>query len=142
MADCRRAQQWFLRPANRHDVWASCVKVAARRRIECTRDLARKARAASSAAVLRAQHRYGGNQCLSVGVLRGCINRALLGDLDDLAEIHHRHPVRDVLHYTEVMRDEQIGEAELGLQILQQIVVLWKRSQMPLVCGLLVLVRE
>src|SRR6187399_3082803 len=112
MADCRRAQQWFLRPANRHAVWASCVKVAARRRIECARDLARKARAASSAAVLRAQHRYGSNQCLSVGVLRGCINRALLGDLDDLAEIHHCHPVGNMLYHAEIMRDEQVSKAE------------------------------
>ena len=29
--------------------------------------------------------------------------------LDDAAEIHHRHPVGDLLHHGEVVGDEQIG---------------------------------
>src|SRR5215207_4206031 len=41
MAGRGGAQEWLLRPANRHDVWASCVKVAACWWIECARDLAR-----------------------------------------------------------------------------------------------------
>ena len=43
------------------------------------------------------------------------------GDLDQLAEIHHRHAVADVLHHGEVVGDEQVGEAELALQVLQQV---------------------
>src|SRR3954453_17849377 len=78
------AQQWLLHPANGHDVWASCVKAAACRGIECARDLSRNARAAPAATVLRAQHWYSGNQRLRVGMLRSCVNRALLGDLNDL----------------------------------------------------------
>ena len=63
---------------------------------------------------LRAQHRHGGDQRLRIGMLRGRVDHALLGDLDDLAEIHHRDPVGDVLHHAEIMGDEQIGEAELA----------------------------
>jgi hypothetical protein len=39
----------------------------------------------------------------------------------NLAEIHHGNPIGDVLHHAQIMRDEQIGEAEFGLQVLQQI---------------------
>ena len=41
--------------------------------------------------------------------------------LDDLAEIHHRHAVGDVLHHRHVVRDEQIGDAELLPQFAQQL---------------------
>ena len=35
-------------------------------------------------------------------------------DLDDLAEVHHRDPVADVAHDREVVRDEEVGQAELA----------------------------
>ena len=41
--------------------------------------------------------------------------------LDDAAEIHHRHAVADVLDHREVVRDEQVGEPELVLQVHQQV---------------------
>jgi hypothetical protein len=43
-----------------------------------------------------------------------------LADLDDAAEVHHRDAVRDVTHDREIVRDEQIRDAELRLQILEQ----------------------
>ena len=121
MAGRSGAQEWLLRAANRHDVWASCVKVAACWRIECARDLAHNTRAAPPATVLRAQHRHGGNQRLRVRMLRRRVDGALLCYLNDLAEIHHCHSVRNVLHHAEIMSDEQIRQSELGLQILQQV---------------------
>ena len=39
----------------------------------------------------------------------------------DFAEIHHHHPMADVLHHRQVMRDEEIRDAALLLQILEQI---------------------
>ena len=42
-------------------------------------------------------------------------------DLDDLAEVHHRDPVRDVADDGEVVRDEQVGQAELGLELLHEV---------------------
>ena len=44
-----------------------------------------------------------------------------LSDLDDTAEIHHRDPARDVAHDAEIVRDEQIGQPELGLEVLQEV---------------------
>lgn len=46
------------------------------------------------------------------------INRA---DLHDLAEIHHDNPVADVSHYIEIVRNEQVGQAECVLQAPEQI---------------------
>ena len=36
-------------------------------------------------------------------------------DLDDLAEVHHRHAVADVLDDGQVVGDEQVRQAELVL---------------------------
>ena len=36
-------------------------------------------------------------------------------------EVHHEHLVRDVAHHAEVVRDEEIGHAELALQVGQQV---------------------
>ena len=44
-----------------------------------------------------------------------------IGELDDLADIHHRHPVADLAHDAEVVGDEEIAEAELRLQAHQQV---------------------
>ena len=60
-------------------------------------------------------------QRLGIGVQRPVVERLLVGDLDQLAEIHHRDAVADVLHHRKVMGNEQIGEAEALLQILQQV---------------------
>ena len=43
------------------------------------------------------------------------------GDLDDPAQIHHGHAVADVLDHRQVVGDEQVGEAELLLQVLEQV---------------------
>ena len=42
-------------------------------------------------------------------------------DLDDAAEIHHGDPVADMLDHREIVRDEQIGQPELVLQVHQQV---------------------
>ena len=41
--------------------------------------------------------------------------------LDDLAEVHHRHPVGDLGHHAEVVGDEHDRHAELLLQLPQQL---------------------
>ena len=45
----------------------------------------------------------------------------LVGDLDNAAEIHHRDAVADMGDDGEIMRDEEVGEAVLALQVDQQI---------------------
>ncbi|KWU68193.1 hypothetical protein AWW71_29380 [Bacillus cereus] len=41
--------------------------------------------------------------------------------LDDLAQVHHRDPIGDVAHHTEVVGDEEIGQSHAVAQIRQQI---------------------
>ena len=43
------------------------------------------------------------------------------GDLDHAAEIHDRHAVADVLDDRQVVSDEEIGQSEFLLQVLEQI---------------------
>ena len=52
-----------------------------------------------------------------------CVVVQLVGrpDLDQLAEVHHRHHVAHVAHDRQVVGDEQVAEAELLLQVLEQV---------------------
>src|SRR5580704_11193066 len=54
-------------------------------------------------------------------MFRACENLPPVPELDDLAEIHHRHPMGQVLDNGEVVADEQEREPKLALQILQQV---------------------
>ena len=55
----------------------------------------------------------------------GCVGcsktLADLADLHDPAQVHHRDPVGDVPDHREVVGDEQVGQAELGLELVQQV---------------------
>ena len=39
----------------------------------------------------------------------------------DVPEVHHRHPVADVVDHTQIVRDEQVGQVELFLQFFEQV---------------------
>ena len=56
-----------------------------------------------------------------IGMRRACEQRVGIGDLDDASEIHHGDAVGDVPHDREIVRDEQVGQFQLALQILQEI---------------------
>ena len=43
------------------------------------------------------------------------------GELNDFSEIHDRHAMRRVTYRAEIVRDEQVGEMPLALQLLEQI---------------------
>ena len=61
------------------------------------------------------------SSALRVGMLG--IGEQLVGRrvLDDAPEIHDGHLDRDVPHHRQIMGDEQIGQAQLLLQVLQQV---------------------
>ena len=46
---------------------------------------------------------------------------APVGELGDAAEVHHRDPVADVLDDAHVVGDEDVGQAELALELLEQV---------------------
>ena len=47
----------------------------------------------------------------------------LLGSrrLNNLAKIHHRHSISEILNHREIVRDEEKGQAQLLLEFRQQI---------------------
>ena len=100
-------------------IGAAGVEAAAGRRIERARHLALQHDAA--ALCLRLGHRDRRQQRAAIGMARRGEQRLRVRGLDDDAEIHHRDPVGDVLHHGEIVRDEDVGEAEPVLQVAQQI---------------------
>ena len=65
--------------------------------------------------------RHGRQQGLGVGVDGAPVELLRGRDLDDLAEIHDRDPVGDVPHHAEVVGDEDVSEAQLVLQVVQEV---------------------
>jgi hypothetical protein len=61
----------------------------------------------------------GGKQRLGVGVQWRLEERALVGRFNDAAEIHHGNAMADVLDHRQIVRDEEISDAHLALQVHQ-----------------------
>jgi len=69
----------------------------------------------------RIGNRHGGEQGLCIGVLGFLVNLVAFGDFDDLAQVHDRDAVTDMLNYPEVMGNEEVGEMHRLLEFLQEI---------------------
>ena len=72
-------------------------------------------------ALARIHRRPRRQQRARVGMLRIAVDRLDRAELDDLAEIHHQHAVAEILHDVEVVADEDVGEAELALEVDQHV---------------------
>src|SRR5205807_6097661 len=74
---------------------------------------------------LRLQVRVGdrdrAEQRLRVRVQRVGVDLFGVRDLDDLAEVHHGDPVAQVADDRQVVGDEQVGQVELVLEVLQEV---------------------
>ena len=84
---------------------------------------ARRPRGRSARASLahRVGHRHGREQRLGVRVRRPAVDLVLVAELDHLPEVHHGDAVGDVAHHGQVVGDEEVGQAELGLQVAEQV---------------------
>src|SRR3981189_1893759 len=109
----------LLRPAAIEHEWTPCVEAASARWIDRTRHIALQDHRGADRPGLR--HRYGREQRLGVGMLRRGEDLLPGRHLDDLAEIHDCDTVRHVLDDRQIVADEEQREAELLLQILQQV---------------------
>ena len=69
----------------------------------------------------RVGDRRRGQQRLRVGVRRAREDPLAGALLDELAEVHHRDVVGEVLHRGQVVGDEQAGEAHVALQVGEQV---------------------
>lgn len=58
-------------------------------------------------------------QCLGVGMLRVLENVVGRGDFNDSADVHHGNPVADLRDHVERVGNEQVGQAKLGLEVLE-----------------------
>ena len=55
-------------------------------------------------------HGHSGEQRPGIGMLGVLIDGFTLGDLDDLAEVHDRHSMADVLDDSQIMGDEKVRQ--------------------------------
>src|SRR5713226_9182810 len=78
----------------------------------------------SNCKLLKSRHRHlrcRRQQFASVSVLRSGGDLLRVSDLDDLAPIHHGDAGREVAHDWHGVRDKQICEAEIALELLEKI---------------------
>ena len=59
---------------------------------------------------LRVWNRHSGKQGLGVGMFRMLKKRVTGGHLDNLAQVHDRHPMAQMTYDAQIMRDEKIRE--------------------------------
>jgi hypothetical protein len=95
------------------------MEAAAAGRVDRARHLARKDNALAPRAWIG--ERRCREQRLGIGMKGRPEECVLLRELDDLSEIHDGDPVADVLDHREIMRNEEVGELQLLLQVPQQI---------------------
>src|SRR5215470_1292192 len=108
-----------LGPAHLDRVRAAGMEVAARRRRRGIRHLARQHDALAARPRIRLGHR--GQERRRVRVLGRGEDLLGLAELDDAADVHHRDTVTDVADDAQVVRDEEIGQSELLLQVEQEV---------------------
>ena len=100
-------------------LWTTGAEGAARWRIGRVRQISFEQN--SCRAALRTGFWYRGQQGPGVRVFRFGKDRVDRPDLDDSPQIHDGDAMADMAHNGEVVCDEDVGEAEIGLQVFEQI---------------------
>ena len=108
-----------LLPADGLRVLAPGMDMASRRSIGGVGDFTLEDDPPGAQARIRFGHR--GQEGLGVGMLRGCEQLFGRRHLHDLADVHHRDAVADVLDDAEVVSDEQIGESKALLKLEEEV---------------------
>src|SRR5579863_962426 len=117
----RLAQHGWLRAAAVDRFRAARMKRTSRRRIRRTRRLAAQRRIGTRTFGGRIGNGYGGEKRAGIRVLGTRVKLLRRRELDHLAEIHDGHAIGDLPHHAEIMRDEEVGEREALLEILEEI---------------------
>ena len=95
------------------------MEATTRWRIQRAGHLARQLDALGTRSGINCRNR--GEQCARVGMAWVGIDFVTVRNFDDLAEIHNRNTLADVFDHAQVVRDEEIGQVQLLLQILKQV---------------------
>ena len=120
MIRCDFAQRRHLVLAPLFADRATCMKRATSGRIQRTGDFAGQHDALAAALNGRVGDGNGGDQCLSIRVQRILVETIPVRQFDNAAQIHHRDSVANMPDGGEIMRDEQVCQTELVLELLQQ----------------------
>ena len=102
-----------------HHLWTPGVKGTARRRIRGGRHIASQRRGLPPHIRIHGGRR--GQQGPGIGMLRGREDGFGGTGLHDAPEIHDRNPVREITDDTEIVRNEEVGQAQFFLQITQKV---------------------
>ena len=102
-------------------VGAAGAEAAAARRVQRAGHIALQHNAVALAGRHRVSHRNGRDQAAGVGVDAVGDQLKAVGQLDQLAQIHNTDAVGDMLDNAQVMRDKEVGQPHLLLQILNHI---------------------
>ncbi len=97
------------------------MEAAAGRRVDRARDVALEDDPPALPLGDRVRDRDRRQQRPGVRVARRAVELLRRPELDDLAQVHDRHPVADVLHDRQVVGDEQVGQPESGAQVGQEV---------------------
>ncbi len=100
---------------------AARVEIAARGRPQRARHVACQDDALAPGLHNGVRNRHGGKERLRVRVERVLIKLRTICHLGDPAQIHDRHAIADMPDDRQIVGDEEIGQPEIVLQILEQI---------------------
>src|SRR5579884_4129956 len=100
---------------------AARVEAAGGGRIEWARDVSPKHDLLPRSPERRVGDRYGREQGAAVRMLRLGVELLLRARLDRLAEVHDHDAVGDVPDDVQVVRDEDVREVEIALEVLEQV---------------------
>uniref|UniRef100_A0A6J7MXT6 Unannotated protein n=1 Tax=freshwater metagenome TaxID=449393 RepID=A0A6J7MXT6_9ZZZZ len=100
---------------------AAGAKATARRGVERARHLTVDREPSARPLETGVRDRHCREQRPGVRVRRCTIDVLGRADLDNLSEVHHRHPVRDVANDGQVVGDEEVREPQPALQFVQQV---------------------
>ena len=107
MAGCHLAQRRFVLVAPLEPLVAARVKAAPVRRVDRAGWIPLENEPPTLGGGIR--NGNGRQERLGVGMERLRVQFLAIRQLRDLAEVHHRHTVADVLHDPQVMRNEEVG---------------------------------
>ena len=94
---------------------------AARGWIDRARDVTSQQNTFARTLDLRVGHRYSGDEGLSIRVSGMAINLITISQLDNSAQIHHSHSITEVTYGGQIMGNEQVGQSQVALQLLEQV---------------------
>ena len=116
-----RLERRILGHADRHGLGAPGVEPAAGRRRDGRGHVADQDDLLPLVGQVRVGDGHRGQQRTGIGMTRDREKLVRGRDLRHLAEVHDRDGLADVAHHGKVVRDEDVGEPEVGLQVDEQV---------------------